>query len=295
MTVPPNPALQIKAVFLDVDGTYADFGIVPPAHAAAVRAARAAGHKVLLSTGRPLTMLPGSITGAGFDGIVASAGAYAQVHGEVLLDRNFPPDLAARAVAVLDAHDAVYILEGQHSLQVPAAAEARLRDHIEAHFAQARNNPEQGSSTILGALTTLNTAAAAPFAKVSVFESPLPMARLAAEIGAEIAVVANSIANEGPHAGELFRRGISKADGVAAAITALGVAREHSIAFGDGDNDLEMIAYAGVGVAIRGGSAQLLAIADRTAAPPSEEGLVAAFAELGLIHPPTPATGTFPG
>lgn len=146
----------------------------------------------------------------------------------------------------------------------------------------------------MGFLKTFDSIAAAPFAKISVFESPLPVDRLAAEIGAEIAVVANSIANEGPHAGELFQRGISKADGVAAAITALGVAREHSIAFGGGDNDLEMIAYAGIGAAILGGSARLVAIADRTAAPPSEEGLVPAFAELGPIHPPAPATGTRP-
>lgn len=92
MTASPDSAPQIIAVFLDVDGTYADFGIVPPAHAEAVRAVRSAGHKVLL-------------------------------------DRCFLQDLTARAAAVLDTHGAVYILEGQQSLQVPAAAEARLCAH----------------------------------------------------------------------------------------------------------------------------------------------------------------------
>ena len=91
------------------------------------------------------------------------------------------------------------------------------------------------------------------------------------------------MADEGRHAGELYQRGISKADGVAAVIAHLGIAREHTVAFGDGANDLEMVAFAGVGIAIEGSHPGLVAIADRIAAHPREEGLVAAFAELGLL------------
>ena len=46
-----------RAIFLDVDGTYAIHGKVPDAHVGAVRAARAAGHKVFLCTGRPVSAL----------------------------------------------------------------------------------------------------------------------------------------------------------------------------------------------------------------------------------------------
>ncbi|MHA7271378.1 HAD-IIB family hydrolase [Arthrobacter sp. HLT1-20] len=273
----------IHAVFLDVDGTYADFGVVPEAHVQAVRAARAAGHKVLISTGRPLPMLPPSILGAGFDGVIASAGAYVEVAGEVLVDKHFPADLASRALAALDEHDAVYILEAQDALYVPPAAVARLRAHVEAHFASAPGGRPTGSSAILAGLTTLTQGNSVSFAKISVFESPVPMDQLVAEIGGGIDVVGNSIAAEGPHAGELFQRGISKADGVAAAIAQLGVARADTIAFGDGQNDVEMIAYAGIGVAIEGSSPELLALADRVAAPPHLHGIATAFAELGLL------------
>lgn len=282
MTAMPDTIKTIHAIFLDVDGTYADFGVVPAAHVRAVRAARKAGHKVLLCTGRPVSMLPESILGAGFDGLVASAGAYVEVAGEVLLDRRFPADLAARTVAVLDAHDAVYVLEAQESLHVAAAAEQRLRAIVEGHFQRSPDGHAQGSSAILGSLQPWSTTSPA-FAKVSVFEAPVEMGLIAAEIGAEIAVVANSIASEGSHAGELFQRGISKADGVAVAIEHLGIARADSIAFGDGQNDVEMIAYAGLGVAIDGSSPELLALADRTAPPPSREGIATAFADLGLL------------
>lgn len=279
---PEANSMTIHAIFLDVDGTYADFGIVPEAHVLAVQAARANGHKVFLCTGRPVSMLPEHILDAGFDGLVASAGAYVEVAGEVLLDTRFSADLAGRTVTVLDAHDSVYVLEAQESLHVAPAAEQRLRRIIEAHFDKSSNGPGKGSSAILGSL--LPWSAQSPlFAKVSVFESPIPMELIAAEIGAEIAVVANSIADEGAHAGELYQRTISKADGVAVAIAKLGIEQGNTIAFGDGQNDLEMVAYAGIGVAIEGSSAELLALADRTTAPPSRDGIATAFAELGLI------------
>lgn len=279
---PGTTARTTRAVFLDVDGTYADYGVVPAGHVRAVRAAREAGHKVLLCTGRPVSMLPPTILGAGFDGLVASAGAYVEVAGEVLLDRRFPTDLAASTVAALDEHDAVYVLESQESLHVPPAAVARLRTIIEAHFRRGPDGRATGSSAILDSMRPITNPKAVSFAKISVFDAPIPMELLARQIGEAIAVVENSIADEGRHAGELYQRGISKADGVAAVIAHLGMDRENTIAIGDGQNDLEMIAYAGVGIAIEGSSPELLALADRTAAPPHREGLVAAFAELGL-------------
>jgi Cof subfamily protein (haloacid dehalogenase superfamily) len=282
MSAKPTTAKIARAVFLDVDGTYADYGVVPEGHVRAVRAAREAGHRVLLCTGRPVSMLPESILAAGFDGLVASAGAFVEVAGAVLVDRRFPADLAARTVRALDAHDAVYILEAQEALHVSPAASERLRQILDAHFRQAPEGPV-GSSAILGAVHQTADRSAVPFAKVSVFDSSVAMERLVEEIGGDIAVVANSVADEGRHAGELYQRGISKADGVAAVIAHLGIAREDTIAIGDGANDFEMIAYAGVGIAIEGSTPELMAIADRTAARPRQEGLVAAFAELGLF------------
>lgn len=272
----------IHAIFLDVDGTYADFGVVPEAHAQAVQAARANGHKVFLCTGRPVSMLPDHILDAGFDGLIASAGAYVQVADEVLIDTRFPADLAAKTLEVLDAHDSVYVLEAQESLHVRPEAEQRLRTMVESHFEQSGNDPAKGSSAILGSLSPWLDGSPM-FAKVTVFDSQVPMASIVAEVGERLDVVDNSIANEGHNAGELFQRGISKADGVAAAIAHLGIAQADSIAFGDGQNDLEMISYAGIGFAIEGSNPELLRLADRTALPPNSHGIAVAFAELGLI------------
>jgi hydroxymethylpyrimidine pyrophosphatase-like HAD family hydrolase len=64
-----------RAIFLDIDGTYADHGLAPEAHVTAVRTARRLGHLVFVCTGRPLSMVPGHILEAGFDGSITGAGA----------------------------------------------------------------------------------------------------------------------------------------------------------------------------------------------------------------------------
>lgn len=174
MSAKPSTTGTVRAVFLDVNGTYADYGVVPEGHARAVRAARTAGHRVLLCTGRPVAMLPASILAAGFDGLVASAGAYAEVDGIVLVDRRFPAALAARTVQALDAYDAVYLLEAREDLHAPPAALKRLLAILDAHFSKAPEGPV-GSSVILDAVRLTADRATVAFAKVSVFDSPVAM------------------------------------------------------------------------------------------------------------------------
>ncbi|MFS8911763.1 Cof-type HAD-IIB family hydrolase [Synechococcus sp. H60.3] len=57
----------------------------------------------------------------------------------------------------------------------------------------------------------------------------------------------------------------------------LGVSAEQVMAIGDGDNDIEMLRYAGIGVAMGNASPALLPHADWVAPPVSEDGVVAAI------------------
>lgn len=50
--------------------------------------------------------------------------------------------------------------------------------------------------------------------------------------------------------GEISSRGINKAFGMQKYLEHAGIARENTIAFGDGTNDIEMLKYAHIGVAM---------------------------------------------
>jgi len=272
-----------RAVFLDVDGTYADRGVAPDGHVAAVRAARENGHLVLLCTGRPRCMLSPRLLAAGFDGIVAAAGGYVEIGGAVLRDTRFPDALAERAVQVLDAHEVAYILEAPDELLGPSRVESRLRELLGEHLEQDDPDDVEGPEDALAVLRVQDVLTGMSFGKVTVVESPVPVSALAAEIGPEVGALPSSIPGMGGSAGELHLAGVHKAAGIDVVAEHLGFARQDVIAFGDGMNDVEMLAHAGVGVAIEGAHHRVLAAADRTAPGPRREGLATAFAELGLV------------
>lgn len=267
-----------RALFLDIDGTYAHHGVVPPEHEEAVRSARAAGHLVFLCTGRPLSLLTPRIVAAGFDGYVAGAGMYASVGDTVLVNDTFPADLAARALEALDAHGALYLLEAAEATYArPATIDA-----------MTHRSPAGGMSTgrrdILAALTPAEDLAGLAFGKVASFHAGTPLAQIAHEVGPELTVLPSSIPELGPGAGEMFLAGMHKALGIAAVVEHLGLDREDVIGFGDGLNDVEMLEYAGVGVAIEGARPSVLAAADRVARGPQHAGLAEAFSDLGLLE-----------
>lgn len=72
---------------------------------------------------------------------------------------------------------------------------------------------------------------------------------------------------------EVVRKGLNKAIGVSLIAKYLGIPRERIIAFGDEDNDFEMIDYAGIGVAMGNGIQELKSIANEVTGTNNEDGI----------------------
>lgn len=75
------------------------------------------------------------------------------------------------------------------------------------------------------------------------------------------------------HIIEIVKKGLNKAVGIATIAKQLNIPRERIIAFGDEDNDLEMIDYAGVGVAMANGIDELKNIANEVTLSNNEDGI----------------------
>lgn len=66
---------------------------------------------------------------------------------------------------------------------------------------------------------------------------------------------------------------VSKGSGLAFAAEHLGFGAESTVAFGDGENDLELLEWAGYGIAVANAHQRLLDIADWVCPPADEEGV----------------------
>ncbi|ARK25560.1 phosphatase [Sporosarcina sp. P37] len=75
------------------------------------------------------------------------------------------------------------------------------------------------------------------------------------------------------HIVEIVRHGLNKAVGIDAVSKWMNVPKERIIAFGDEDNDLEMIDYAGTGVAMGNAIDRLKSIADEITDTNNEDGI----------------------
>lgn len=267
---------SLRAVFLDYDGTLADRGVVPISHRQAVREARATA-KVVLCTGRCRPMLGPEILGIGFDGIVGSSGAYVELDGKVLADRRIPDELAARALAVFEQNRVASVIESPEVVLGPVGVIDRMRERM----LRGGVDPERIIPGL--AVQEREDLRGVSFAKVSCFNSPVPIGQLAAQIGPGLATVESSLPGDAHDGGEIFRADVHKSDGARLVAAELGIDRSQILAVGDGANDIDLVDYAGTGVAIEGSDPRLVAVSQRLAPKPAEHGLTTLFTELGLI------------
>jgi hypothetical protein len=79
---------------------------------------------------------------------------------------------------------------------------------------------------------------------------------------------------------ELASPGVSKGSGMAFVAERLGFDAAHTIAFGDGENDVELLEWAGYGIAVADAHPRLQAIADWTCPGPSEAGVASVLEAL---------------
>jgi hydroxymethylpyrimidine pyrophosphatase-like HAD family hydrolase len=66
---------------------------------------------------------------------------------------------------------------------------------------------------------------------------------------------------------------VTKASGLAFVTEHLGLSAERTIAFGDGENDVELLEWAAYGIAVANAHERVLAVADYVCPPVDEEGV----------------------
>ena len=120
--------------------------------------------------------------------------------------------------------------------------------------------------------------------KIIYYGAPFPVAKVHADMEPYFDAVAISLDGMGDFAGEIGINGINKATGMERYLNHVGISRENCIAIGDGPNDLQMMEYAGISVAMGNARDEVKRLADMVTDHIDEDGILHAFERLGLIN-----------
>ena len=254
-----------RLVALDIDGTVVDeTNAISPAVQAAVDAVRAAGIHVVLSTGRAV---PGVVEVAerlGIDLPQGEGGLGVASNGAVVF--SYDPFEIVHSVT-FDASEAVMrVLE-----QVPDAIVA-----VEDIGVGYRVNKHFPAGEVSGEITVqdIEQLIAEPVARV-VIRAPEHDADDFAKVVAGLGLHDTNYYIGYTAWLDIAPDGVSKASGLDVLCERLGIEAADVLAVGDGHNDLEMLRWAGRGVAMGQAPPDLLAVADDVTGSVHEDGLAA--------------------
>ena len=257
------------ALFFDIDGTLVSFKTheIPASTIFALTQAKANGHQVFISTGRP----PLIITNLGaiehlIDGYVAINGALCFVDNEVVFCKAIPKEDVLTVVQ--DAQEKNYgiIIVGEQDVAIldPNGEVDRIfRREI------AVENLDQAKP--LDVVLRQRILQLTPFFSED-YERDM-MKR----------IPHCTSGRWHPAFTDITAKGADKGEGIKALSTHLGIDLRHTMAFGDGGNDTAMIKAAGTGVAMGNALDSLKQEADYTTTSVDDDGILNALRHFGLI------------
>ncbi|HSC90646.1 MAG TPA: HAD family hydrolase [Gaiellaceae bacterium] len=252
----------MEAVAVDFDRTLVAEDVVLRARTrAALGRARAAGIHVVVVTGRMFRSIAPYLRDGGLDGpVVCYQGAVvADADGTFLRHVPIPLELAREAVAAVvaeGAHLNAYVGDELYVAEVTPEARAYADfQHIPLHP--------------VGDLRTWLRAPPTKLVAVGERDAMDELERRLRQRFAGRLYVSKSL----PEFVELASPEVNKATGLEFVARRLGFARERTVAFGDGENDVELVEWAGYGVAVANAHDRVLAAADLVCPPDEEEGV----------------------
>lgn len=267
--------MSIRLIAVDLDGTlFTRDHVVSDRTQRALLAAEAAGILVVPATGRHHASVVGRLGALGEDRyLIANSGALGV---RLSTDEVLFEDLLEPAVMI--------DLLGRTLEETPGVAFAALRaGGLEFAFQEGYQpliTPMESSHLAMtGDVLGWRELAAVPALKLLARHPVLDVEVVRERIAAADRHGCTVVSTGAPFV-EIQAPGVTKATGLAKLCERLGVDAAEVMAFGDGMNDLEMLAWAGVGVAMANASPGAKAAADQVTADNDHDGVALVVEEL---------------
>lgn len=244
--------MSIKLIAFDMDGTLlnADHVTIPEKNISALCAARDKGIKIVAATGRTWCLIDRAIEPlGGVDYAVTSNGAAVLDPGSHrwLYAKPIPNDKSLELIALLKKWEVPFEIycEGQNYMEkscIPLMPETLLSDMFTDYYDQFTFFVDSLEEALAGR----------PMEKIDIFYVP-PERR--EEISREIrGIFPAQLAHAADTNLEITEADVTKGAALERLCGELGIMPEEVMAFGDGNNDVEMLSWAGLSFAMENGS-----------------------------------------
>ncbi len=263
--------MKEKMIFLDIDGTLLDSGeIVYPSTREAIRRAYANGHKLFLCTGRQRCFVDSQILDMGLMEGVFAAGANIICDGKMIFHSSFEERTCKKTVELLLESNSIFALET-----------------VEGAFIHGNMTPEY--KKLIARLLKTKTAfpeelpdSMKQVDKIVVFQSDYSYEELQKKLRGDFQVVPMSYRFLG-YGAEIMQIALNKASGIQKLLAHYSWQQEDTIGVGDGANDIEMLEYCNISVAMGNAEDNVKEKATFVTEHIAKDGIYHAFEKLRII------------
>lgn len=261
---------MIKALFFDIDGTLVSFSTlkIPASTVEAITAARQKGVKIFISTGRP----PQIMNNIGelqqrqlIDGYITMNGSYCYVGDQVIYKQPIAADNVQALAHLCKERHYPCIFVGEKEISVCQPDETLRK--IFYDFLKVKEFPVLNFE----AATAYDAYQLTPFFTPTEEQEVRPLMP-DCEFG-----------RWHPAFVDITAKGNTKQKGIEHILKHFGLDRSETMAFGDGGNDIPMLRFAAIGIAMGNASDEVKAAANYVTTSVDEDGIANALQHFGIL------------
>lgn len=264
--------MEIKAIFFDIDGTLVPFGDHKPPQEVieAIAAMRARGIKVFVATGRHAVWID-NLDGIEFDGFVTANGSMCVESDRTTVTYSHP----------IANEDVERLINVKADLGLEFCLVAEDGENIITGINKNVNDVCNLINIPPIPVRPIETICHKPIVQMMAFGEPEKWN--SPPLYSDV-LKSCSPTSWNPYFCDIIPKGSSKSKGIAKMLEIHGISRDNTMAFGDGDNDITMLEYCKVGVAMGNGSETVKAAADYITDDCRGHGIINALTHFGLLE-----------
>lgn len=276
--------MKKRIIFLDIDGTLTQPGCNEPPKSAlgAIRETQKKGNLVFLCTGRNYDMLS-PLLQYGFDGVIASSGAYILCGGEVIYDCPMTEEEKKLSMEVLQRNGIFRTVECLGG----SFTDEGFKQFLEENASEGSNSEllrwRRQVESALNIRPMAEYDGKPVYKIVMMMQSEEQLEEPEKLLGEVFDFCIQEHDRYGFVNGELIKKAYNKGTALERVCRHYGIPVEDSVAYGDSMNDLEMMEAAGISVCMANGSGRLKELADDICPSVEHDGIYHSFRKYGLI------------